>query len=59
MALSVRIVVVGDVHDDWDHLQDAKALNSLKPDLVLFTGMYFTLIGTYASKAAVTLVMRI
>lgn len=38
MALSVRIVVVGDVHDDWDHLQDAKALNSLKPDLVLFTG---------------------
>lgn len=40
LALSVRIVVVGDVHDDWDPLQDAKALHSLKPDLVLFTGMY-------------------
>lgn len=38
LALSVRIVVVGDVHDDWDPLQDAKALHSLKPDLVLFTG---------------------
>lgn len=38
MALSVRIVVVGDVHDDWDPLQDAKVLHSLKPDLVLFTG---------------------
>ncbi|GLJ27002.1 hypothetical protein SUGI_0529090 [Cryptomeria japonica] len=38
MAHSVRIVVVGDVHDDWDTQQDAKALQSLKPDLVLFTG---------------------
>ncbi|KAH9300071.1 hypothetical protein KI387_011654, partial [Taxus chinensis] len=25
-------------HDDWDTQQDAKALRSLKPDLVLFTG---------------------
>lgn len=34
----VRIVVVGDVHDEWDPIQDAKALQVLKPDLVLFTG---------------------
>ncbi|KAI3775378.1 hypothetical protein L1987_49951 [Smallanthus sonchifolius] len=38
MASSVRIVVVGDVHDDWDLQEDSKALNLLRPDLVLFTG---------------------
>ncbi|KAK2412790.1 Calcineurin metallo-phosphoesterase superfamily protein [Trifolium repens] len=35
---SVRIVVVGDVHDYWNFEQDSKALQFLKPDLVLFTG---------------------
>ncbi|KAH0651629.1 hypothetical protein KY290_032541 [Solanum tuberosum] len=38
MASSVRIVVVGDVHDDWNLEEDRKALQLLKPDLVLFTG---------------------
>ncbi|KAL8189561.1 hypothetical protein R6Q57_029127 [Mikania cordata] len=38
MASSVRIVVVGDVHDDWDLQEDSKALELLQPDLVLFTG---------------------
>ncbi|CAI9098912.1 OLC1v1035644C1 [Oldenlandia corymbosa var. corymbosa] len=35
---SVRIAVVGDVHDDWSLEEDTKALQLLKPDLVLFTG---------------------
>ncbi|KAK2358986.1 Calcineurin metallo-phosphoesterase superfamily protein [Trifolium repens] len=35
---SVRIVVVGDVHDYWNFEQDSKALQFLQPDLVLFTG---------------------
>ncbi|XP_045814154.1 uncharacterized protein LOC123907818 isoform X1 [Trifolium pratense] len=35
---SVRIVVVGDVHDCWNFEQDSKALQFLQPDLVLFTG---------------------
>ncbi|KAM7268156.1 hypothetical protein ACFE04_010322 [Oxalis oulophora] len=35
---SVRIAVVGDVHDDWNLLEDTKALQFLQPDLVLFTG---------------------
>ncbi|XP_022731944.1 uncharacterized protein LOC111286307 isoform X2 [Durio zibethinus] len=34
----VRIAVVGDVHDDWDLGEDTKALQLMKPDLVLFTG---------------------
>nr|XP_019070233.1 uncharacterized protein LOC101258078 isoform X2 [Solanum lycopersicum] len=38
MESSVRIVVVGDVHDDWNLEEDRKALQLLKPDLVLFTG---------------------
>ncbi|KAK9666123.1 hypothetical protein RND81_07G003600 [Saponaria officinalis] len=38
MATSFRIVVVGDIHEDWDFEQDYKALKSLQPDLVLFTG---------------------
>ncbi|CAI9783076.1 unnamed protein product [Fraxinus pennsylvanica] len=38
MASSVRIAVVGDVHDDWSLEEDSKALQLLKPDLVLFTG---------------------
>ncbi|KAL3744212.1 hypothetical protein ACJRO7_013465 [Eucalyptus globulus] len=37
-APSVRIAVVGDVHDQWDLEEDTKALRFLKPDLVLFTG---------------------
>ncbi|KAK6274021.1 hypothetical protein POUND7_011104 [Theobroma cacao] len=36
----VRIAVVGDVHDDWDLVEDTKALQFLKPDLVLFTGRF-------------------
>lgn len=35
---SLRIAVVGDVHDQWDLEEDTKALHFLKPDLVLFTG---------------------
>lgn len=35
---STRIAIVGDVHDDWDLEADAKALQFLQPDLVLFTG---------------------
>nr|XP_043624187.1 uncharacterized protein LOC122595804 [Erigeron canadensis] len=38
MAASIRIVLVGDIHDDWNLLEDSKALEFLKPDLVLFTG---------------------
>ncbi|KAL1563480.1 hypothetical protein AAHA92_05942 [Salvia divinorum] len=38
MAISCRIAVVGDVHDDWSLEEDTKALQLLKPDLVLFTG---------------------
>lgn len=38
MATSVRIAVVGDVHDYWNLEEDTKALELLKPDLVLFTG---------------------
>ncbi|MCI56088.1 hypothetical protein A2U01_0077339, partial [Trifolium medium] len=34
---SVRIVIVGDVHDCWNFEQDSKALQFLQPDLVLFT----------------------
>ncbi|XP_027919877.1 uncharacterized protein LOC114178265 [Vigna unguiculata] len=35
---SIRIAVVGDVHDCWNFEQDSKALEFLQPDLVLFTG---------------------
>ncbi|KAK4754945.1 hypothetical protein SAY87_008702 [Trapa incisa] len=35
---SVRIAVVGDVHDQWNLEDDTKALQFLKPDVVLFTG---------------------
>ncbi|KAI3714980.1 hypothetical protein L6452_21943 [Arctium lappa] len=38
MASSVRIVIVGDVHDDWNLQEDSKAIELLRPDLVLFTG---------------------
>ncbi|XP_073018286.1 uncharacterized protein [Primulina eburnea] len=38
MSTSFRIAVVGDVHDDWNLEEDTKALQVLKPDLVLFTG---------------------
>ncbi|KAK4431836.1 hypothetical protein Salat_0945700 [Sesamum alatum] len=38
MANSVRIAIVGDVHDDWSLEEDTKALQLLKPDLVMFTG---------------------
>ncbi|KAG0470813.1 hypothetical protein HPP92_017513 [Vanilla planifolia] len=38
MATSVRIVVIGDVHDDWNLEEDSKALEVLQPNLVLFTG---------------------
>ncbi|KAJ4950688.1 hypothetical protein NE237_027520 [Protea cynaroides] len=38
MATSIRIAIVGDVHDDWHLQEDEKALQFLKPDLVLFTG---------------------
>ncbi|KAK7329971.1 hypothetical protein VNO77_24154 [Canavalia gladiata] len=37
-ASSIRIAVVGDVHDCWNSEQDSKALEFLQPDLVLFTG---------------------
>ncbi|PKA48279.1 hypothetical protein AXF42_Ash020714 [Apostasia shenzhenica] len=38
MPASVRIAVVGDVHDDWNLDEDSKAIQLLQPDLVLFTG---------------------
>ncbi|XP_011078645.1 uncharacterized protein LOC105162335 [Sesamum indicum] len=38
MVNSVRIAIVGDVHDDWSLEEDTKALQLLKPDLVMFTG---------------------
>lgn len=38
MVHSVRIAVVGDVHDDWNLQEDTKALQLFQPDLVLFTG---------------------
>ncbi|CAA0819969.1 Calcineurin-like metallo-phosphoesterase superfamily protein [Striga hermonthica] len=38
MATSVRIAIVGDIHNDWNLEEDTKALQLLKPDLVLFTG---------------------
>ncbi|KAJ3698957.1 hypothetical protein LUZ61_002662 [Rhynchospora tenuis] len=37
---TVRIAVVGDVHDDWELGEDSRALQFLQPDLVLFTGDY-------------------
>ncbi|KAK7388341.1 hypothetical protein VNO78_23156 [Psophocarpus tetragonolobus] len=37
-ASSIRIAIVGDVHDCWNLDQDSKALQFLQPDLVLFTG---------------------
>lgn len=36
--MSFRIVVVGDIHEDWEQEHDLKALKCLNPDLVLFTG---------------------
>ncbi|KAL2923913.1 Lysine--tRNA ligase cytoplasmic [Bienertia sinuspersici] len=35
---SFRVVVVGDIHEDWVLEHDSKALHFLNPDLVLFTG---------------------
>ncbi|KAL2925726.1 Lysine--tRNA ligase, partial [Bienertia sinuspersici] len=35
---SFRVVVVGDIHEDWKLEDDSKALHFLKPDLVPFTG---------------------
>ncbi|KAL0282096.1 UNVERIFIED_CONTAM: hypothetical protein Sangu_2971200 [Sesamum angustifolium] len=40
MANSARIAIVGDVHDDWSLEEDTKALQLLKPDLVMFTGRF-------------------
>ncbi|XP_031272572.1 uncharacterized protein LOC116131070 isoform X2 [Pistacia vera] len=37
----VRIAVVGDIHDLWNLEEDTKALQFLKPDLVLFTDLEF------------------
>lgn len=38
MPSSLRIVVVGDIHEEWKLEDDTKALGFLQPDLVLFTG---------------------
>ncbi|KAL6508537.1 hypothetical protein OROGR_023248 [Orobanche gracilis] len=35
---SFRIVIVGDIHEDWELEHDSKALHFLHPDLVMFTG---------------------
>ncbi|CAM6095593.1 unnamed protein product [Calypogeia fissa] len=35
---ALRLAIVGDVHDEWDTEIDGRALECLKPDLVLFTG---------------------
>ncbi|XP_021757566.1 uncharacterized protein LOC110722608 [Chenopodium quinoa] len=38
MSSSFRIVVIGDIHEEWTLEHDSKALQFLQPDLVLFTG---------------------
>ncbi|KAL2898201.1 Lysine--tRNA ligase [Bienertia sinuspersici] len=38
MLSSFRVVVVGDIYEDWELEHDSKALHFLTPDLVLFTG---------------------
>ncbi|KAL3684018.1 hypothetical protein R1sor_002040 [Riccia sorocarpa] len=38
LCRAARLAIVGDVHDDWDSVVDARALSVLQPDLVLFTG---------------------
>ncbi|KAK9674442.1 hypothetical protein RND81_12G232600 [Saponaria officinalis] len=38
LSTSLRMVIVGDVHDEWEPLSDIKALEFLQPDVVLFTG---------------------
>ncbi|GAA0157586.1 hypothetical protein LIER_14825 [Lithospermum erythrorhizon] len=61
MPLSVRIAVIGDLHDEWLLEEDAKALQFLKPDLVLFTGdfgnenieLVRTIAGLQMTKAAI------
>ncbi|CAM8965945.1 unnamed protein product [Rhodiola kirilowii] len=51
MSRTVRIAVVGDVHDDWDLREDSKALQLLQPDLVLFTGKcYNRLLGDFGNE---------
>ncbi|CAH9053864.1 unnamed protein product [Cuscuta epithymum] len=35
---SFRIVIVGDIHEDWESAHDFRALQHLQPNLVLFTG---------------------
>lgn len=35
---SIKIAVVGDVHDQWQPIEDSLALKSLQVDLVLFVG---------------------
>ncbi|KAL6554894.1 hypothetical protein OROGR_006152 [Orobanche gracilis] len=35
---SFRIVIVGDIHEDWKQEPDSKALHFLLPDMVMFTG---------------------
>ncbi|PIN20578.1 hypothetical protein CDL12_06731 [Handroanthus impetiginosus] len=50
MATSARIAIVCDVHDDWNLEEDNKALQLLKPDVVLFTGRCFLAMLTYAIR---------
>ncbi|KAD6794994.1 hypothetical protein E3N88_05890 [Mikania micrantha] len=50
MASSVRIVVVGDVHDDWDLQEDSKALELLQyMDLVFLVILFSSLLSIVLS----------
>jgi len=34
----IRLVIIGDIHDMWDPVQDAWALEFLQPDAAIFVG---------------------
>ncbi|KAL2923816.1 UDP-2 3-diacylglucosamine pyrophosphatase LpxG, partial [Bienertia sinuspersici] len=40
MLSSFRVVVVGDIYEEWELEHDSKAIHFLTPDLVLFTGEF-------------------
>lgn len=35
---SIRIAIIGDVHGDWDSVEDGEALRSLDCDAAVFVG---------------------
>ena len=34
----IKLAIIGDIHDLWDPIQDAKALEFLQPDAAIFVG---------------------